>query len=89
MFAGQQAGIAHWSLKADAAEARRVHHRDVMHEWKQKRFANPYTLAAAFGAGYWWGSSRDFELRPEHHTKLLLGLVNSSLIAWRFLSSPG
>lgn len=89
MFAGQQAAVAQWARRADAAHARREWHRDVMHEWKQARFANPYAPAIAFAAGYWWGSARDFEFRPEEHTKLLLGLVNSSLLAWRFLSSPG
>lgn len=89
MFANQQASVERWSLRADAAQARRVQHRAVMHDWKQKRFANPYTLGTAFVAGYWWGSNREFQLRPEHHTKLLLGLINSSLLAWRFLSNPG
>lgn len=82
----QRAIVEERSREATRCDLRRRQERAAIHRWKLERFANPLTLVLAFAAGALVGASSDMRLRirPSEH---LLGLANTTLLAWRMFGA--
>ncbi len=88
MLTRQRAIVAERSREAAHWDSCRRQHRAAIHEWKQERFANPSTLAFAFAAGALVGASSETKLRIRPFENVL-GLANTTLLAWRMFGAHG
>jgi len=100
MIRQQSARVDQLAALVEAKSLQVSQHKSALRRWRNRTLARPQTLIWMFAAGAWLGASRTKRKNREGDAtgrekssktgslKKALGIVNASVLTWRYLNKP-
>ena len=96
MISQQKVLVDRLAALADAKSLQVTQHKRAIRRWRRQTLGRKETLIWLFAAGAWMGASRTsvgndkprLNKSKSASVKKALGIVNASLLTWRYLNKP-